>query len=281
MKKHSSSIGRLARRTLFLIAMAGAPGIALALEVEYIPVSDADSAIVDELSDTFTRHAYSVDRWLKLEAPTAPHLTQRNVFSSFESGFKRATVARLEYSYPVEGGMETRIYHAMSGVEPDEAFWRLLFAKDGAPPPRRFSSAAEQFRTTRWDVRVVDVDESASQLRAAETADGLDHSADAELKGFRNLERDLKEGKVAPGGELRVSVSKIPCESCRKAFANFSDRFEMSTQVAYTEEGSDAYVAFDDRRKAVFRAVRNNRAGARPLRALEGNLPPQRLPLCD
>ena len=67
-----------------------------------------------------------------------------------------------------------------------------------------------------------------SELHAAETADGLDHSADAELKAFRTLERELKEAKVAAGGQLRVRVSKIPCESCRKVFARFADRFGMS-----------------------------------------------------
>lgn len=280
MNRHPNRFARLARHALFLLVAAGTSAT-LAQEVEYIPVDDADSAVVAELSDTFTRHAYSVDRWLKLEAPKEPHLTQRNVFSSFESGFKRATVARLEYSYPVEGGTATRVYHAMSGVEPDEAFSRLLSAKDGMSPPKPLSPVADQFRTTRWDVRASEVSESASDLHAAETADGLDHSADAELKAFRTLERDLKTGKVAAGGQLRVRVSKIPCESCRKVFAEFTDGYGMSAEIAYIEEGSEAYGAFDDRRKAVFRNVRNNRAGARPLRALEGDLPPERLPVCD
>jgi len=140
---------------------------------------------------------------------------------------------------------------------------------------------ADQFRNTRWDVRANGTGGSESELHAAETADGLDHSADAELKAFRALERDLKEGRVAAGGQLRVRVSKIPCESCRKVFAKFADHFGMSAEIAYTEEGSEAYGAFDERRKAVFRTVRNNRAGARPLRPLEGNVPPERLPLCE
>lgn len=280
MIRHRSHIAHLARHTLLLLAMAGTAAVASAQQVEYIPVDDADSAVVAELSDTFTRYAYSVDRWLKVESPREPHLTQRNVFSSFESGFKRATVARLEYTFPVEGGTATRVYHAMSGVEPDEAFARLLSTKDGVSP-KPLSPVADQFRNTRWDVRANGVGESESELHAAETADGLDHSADAELKAFRALERDLKEGKVAAGGQLRVRVSKIPCESCRKVFAKFADHFGMSAEIAYTEEGSEAYGAFDERRKAVFRTVRNNRAGARPLRPLEGNVPPERLPLCE
>lgn len=257
-----------ALRMGILAALLASPG-AFAADVDYVPVEEEDSAIIDDLGDTFTRFAYSVDRWLKLEAPMYPELTHAKVFTSFESGFKKATVARVEYTFPRAGHTETVVYHAMSGTEPDEAFSRLLSKLQGLPQTP-LSPAADQFDMSFRNVRAVSIDDELSDLQAIETADGLNHGADAELKALRSLEQELKTGAVPAGGTVRATVSKMPCQSCRTVFDTFGDLYQAKAiEVAYPMEESMAYKAFDTYRKTAFRTVRNNRATTEPVRSLQ------------
>jgi hypothetical protein len=258
------------RVAMAMLVFCSATTAAHAGAVQYIPVESDESTIVDDLGDTFTRYAYSLDRWLKIETPFVPEITHRSIFSNFEGGFKRATVARLEYSFEIDGVGQTVTYHAMSGTEPDEAFRRLL-TNINKMPSTPLSPASAQFDVSGRNVRAASIDDSESQLHGTETPeDGLDHSADAEIKGLRNLERDITDGVVAPNGSLKARVSKMPCRSCRTAFDEMTDLYpDMTVEVAYPIEESEAYKAFNAYRNTAFKVVRNNRSSVEPMRSLE------------
>jgi hypothetical protein len=241
-------------------------------DVTYIPVEASESEIVMDLGETFTRYAWGLDRWLKIEAPKIPQITHARVFGSFEGGFKRATVARLEYTFEKNGVMQTVTYHAMSGTEPDEAFTRLL-SNINKLPPTPLSPAADQFASQddlSRNVRSISIEDDESELRATETADGLNHAGDAELKGLRNLEREIVDGTVTPAGRLVVRVSQMPCQSCRTVFDRMTDLYpDMEVEVAYPMAGSSAYTAFDEYRKIAFHVVKASRLSTEPTRSLQ------------
>ncbi|UPG94940.1 hypothetical protein [Luteibacter aegosomatissinici] len=127
----------------------------------------------------------------------------------------RATVARFEYTYHAGGRERTRVYHAMSGREADEIL--------GLP----VSEASGQYVGIAASRRASIEAAAGSQLAVPEPG----HRLDAEVKGFRTLERDLVEGKVPARGRLRIWISQPICSSCRAMASSFETSYVIDTTI--------------------------------------------------
>ncbi|MBB3227894.1 hypothetical protein FHW69_002526 [Luteibacter sp. Sphag1AF] len=233
-------------------AFAGTP--------EYVPVDDAESGVVEEMIDTFSRFAFSIDAWLRLEAPGSPTLIVGGVYDNFASRFLSATFGRFEYKYEVNGRKFVRTYYSTSGEEPDEAFGRLVEAATGYRPP--LSPASESFRTSSSSVRVVLIDEDQSPIKAGDALDGVVHARDAELKMLRQLHAEIASGVVEDGGVLAGRITQAPCYSCRGAFEQFLELHPRiaEPQIEYLLRDSPAYARYKDVRNIVWRTTRRHRA---------------------
>jgi hypothetical protein len=161
------------------------------------------------------------------------------------------TVARMEYAYTKDGQVLTRIYHARSGPAMDVVIRSQNFAApDSTPSSGTESGESRPYEITEDDiaadfaertyypadtpfnVRAPNLPSEKSIIQSLLNKDGKDiNKADAELKIFRQIEKDINEGVVTRGGQLTGYVSKVMCESCGPASADLAEHFDISGNI--------------------------------------------------
>jgi len=162
------------------------------------------------------------------------------------------TVARMEYTFTRNGRQYTRVYHARSGPAMDVTLSRVNFSTstDGSvgDSSGTESTGSSGYQITDEDIakdfreRVYYPADTASSVRVpnlpakdsviqAHKIDSASHEGDAELKIFRQIEKDIGEGTVTRGGKLIGYQSKAVCESCRPAAQELASHFDIKGQV--------------------------------------------------
>ena len=166
------------------------------------------------------------------------------------------TLARIRYDHVIHGQLQHRTYHARSGPAMDVVIRSQNFAPPdgtglaGTPSSGTESEGSKPYEITDEDiaadfaeriyypadtpfnVRVPNLPTAGSDVRSLLNKDGKDiNKADAELKIFRQIETDIADGTVAPGGKLTGYVSKVMCESCGPAADDLARRFDISGNI--------------------------------------------------
>jgi hypothetical protein len=162
------------------------------------------------------------------------------------------TVARVEYVYTQAGREYTRVYHARSGPAMEVVLDRVDFGASGGSSKSGSSGTeseasrgyeiteediAKDFRErvyypadTKSSVRVPNLSSKDSVIQAR-VVDSASHEADAELKIFRQIEKDIATHTVTPGGKLVGYVSKAVCPSCRPASLDLAEHFDIEGTI--------------------------------------------------
>jgi hypothetical protein len=163
-----------------------------------------------------------------------------------------STVARVEYTYAKEGRTLTRVYHARSGPAMEVVLSRIDLSvpgtgssggssgtESGGSRPyeiteddiaKDFAERVYYPADTALDVRVPNLSGDGSDIRAV-LVEGVRHEADAELKIFRQIEKDVTDKAVATGGRLVGYVSKAVCTSCSAASKELADNFNIDGTI--------------------------------------------------
>lgn len=167
----------------------------------------------------------------------------RDTLNFLKGRMSGATIARLEYTYEVNGVPVTRVYHARSNMSARGLINRYWKPSSGS------SSAGESGTDTSTssgggdgagaDDVAVDIGESrfyppdtpydvrATKLPTEGSAVEPripEHAWDAEVRLFRRLEQDIDRQIVPNGGNVTGYVSQLICESCGEVIAKFSER---------------------------------------------------------
>jgi hypothetical protein len=225
---------------------------------ESVPV-----ALADNLQKSLAFHSVAVEKWFQDATATVPAV--RNDFVPLRSQFLKSTYAELEYSYTTNGDLVTRVYHAVSGH--DAPYYLKSPASHPTTPTTPTGETSFGWSQTKLfqDYFPVSDVQSRATILASDTSeltadddlveDGFAHGRDAELKGLRTIERDIQAGKVLPGGQLSVTVSKPVCGSCESAIRKFADIYDVDVHVTEFGEGSQAWSSFSTARKDVAQRI--------------------------
>lgn len=178
-------------------------------------------------------------------------------WEALETAMNRATVARLEYRFMLDGEPTVRVYHAMSG-QPLSSIASSIF--EGETPPGTPTSPGSPIDASDVDLMaaasepidyaVTDAQDAAyftgfedTDVRAAVLAsedsvlgafyvDGANTSLDAEFKALRAIESDMKHGIVPRGGSIRGAIGGATCGSCRYAMRSVSDTYGIDIRIS-------------------------------------------------
>ncbi|GAA0915072.1 hypothetical protein GCM10009552_32560 [Rothia nasimurium] len=189
----------------------------------------------------------------------------RNFLNKIQANAQKATLSRITYEDPAG---KTISVHARSGKPITRIISGIAAApvsadgsgstgatSDGATTDGAYASEADDIALdateSAWyppdtdsDVRALILSSDDSIVEAsAETAGPnigkVIHGSDAELKSLRKLEQLINEGRVARGGQLTGYVSKTVCHSCRRAFSEFSNEYNVNGKMYYLNETPD------------------------------------------
>jgi hypothetical protein len=176
-----------------------------------------------------------------------------SVWNSVQSAVHGSTLARMEYVYTKGGRQFTRVYHARSGPAMEVVLNRHSFAPPGdttgsgsgasgsegsRPYEITDDDIATDFRErvyypadTEFNVRVPNLLPTNSVIKARPVGGKNIHTADAELKIFRQIEADINQGVVTRGGTLTGYVSKAICSSCDAASESLAEEFDINGTI--------------------------------------------------
>jgi hypothetical protein len=178
---------------------------------------------------------------------------QGRVMARLRSKTLGATIARIEYTYNMGEGTQTRVYHARSGYSIRKAIDRVNTGSGGSSEPNDSTAAGSEFGNedaaapaddiardaaeaiyyppdTATDVRAPNLPQETSVLEAR-VVDDFDHARDAELKALRKIEADINAGIVNRGGTITGYVSKAVCASCKKVIDTFAETFDAKGAI--------------------------------------------------
>jgi hypothetical protein len=175
-----------------------------------------------------------------------------NAWGRIRQAMHSPTVARMEYTFTREGRTLTRVYHARSGPAMDVVLSRIDLSAPGTgssggssgnesggsrPYEITEEDIAKDFAErvyypadTALNVRVPNLSAEKSEVYP-EMVEGVTHEADAELKIFRQIEKDVTDKAIATGGRLVGYVSKAVCTSCSVASKGLADRFSIDGTI--------------------------------------------------
>jgi hypothetical protein len=175
------------------------------------------------------------------------------VWNSMQSTVHGSTLARMEYVYTKGDQQFTRVYHARSGPAMEVVLSRHSFAPPGdttgsdsgasgsegsKPYEITDDDIAKDFRErvyypadTEFNVRVPNLPSTDSVIQSRPIGGKNIHTADAELKIFRQIEVDINQGVVTRGGTLTGYVSKAICDSCEAASESLAEHFDINGTI--------------------------------------------------
>lgn len=201
-------------------SLSAGPGIAVVV----VNVGGDGGETVGMLRESYDFHMERVSSVVKANAST---LTTQDL-ERLANRWMRATVARFEYTYVTGRRSSTVVYHALSGREATE-----ILGVQGS---------SIEHEVTRHTVHrpVSAIRMPGSQLVLP--AEG--HLLDAEVKGLRALERDIRGGVIPGGGRLKVWASQPVCASCRALVDSFESTLAIDTTIyQWQHAGSGAEAA--------------------------------------
>ncbi|WP_146171488.1 hypothetical protein [Luteibacter sp. OK325] len=195
-------------------------------------------------------------------------------WGKLRSDVHSATVSRMTYSYSRNGRTFTRTYHARSGPAMEVVLARnKLIGVDGnavsgtsgtsgtsgseSEGSRPYSMSEEDIAKdfserkyypadTPTDIRVRNLAPVDDGIVRSSGKEAAIHSADAELKIFRQIEKDVAEGAVEAGGTLTGYVSKAVCPSCTAAAENLAEEYGIDGTIhQLVEPGAEVGLADD------------------------------------
>lgn len=159
------------------------------------------------------------------------------------------TLARMEYTFTVNGRQYTRIYHARSGPAMEVVLSRVDMSAPGESSKGGSSGTdsegsrayniteddiAKDFAERKYypldtesNVRVPNLPTEGSEIEAIVA----NHGGDAELKIFRQIENEIATRTVPRGGRLVGYVSKAVCTSCRAASLSLAEQFDIEGTI--------------------------------------------------
>lgn len=231
------------------LALAFATSLAHAGKIEYVDKFASGDGVVAMLYGESTMFADAYREKLVKDGLTAGG--NSTTWRYLQAKTHTPTVSRMEYAYTKDGQLLTRIYHARSGPAMDVVIRSQNFApSDGTPSSGSGSEGSRQYEITEDDiatdfaersyypadtafnVRAPNLPSEKSVIQSLLNKDGKDiNKADAELKIFRQIEKDINEGVVTRGGKLTGYVSKVMCESCGPASADLAEHFGISGSI--------------------------------------------------
>lgn len=198
-------------RVVFMaIALFQAPGAGAVDMVDI--VDDIEGVTVGMLRGAYDYHLEAAGRMIG--AMDADGLTSADL-DRLAHRWSTATVARFEYTYVQRGRPHTVVYHAISGQEANHIL--------GLSVPDMTS----YYPVSVMDRRAMITAAAGSRLAPPEVG----HVMDAEIKGFRSIEKDIVSGKLPRGGRLNIWVSQPACASCRRVASSFEDGYGVRTTV--------------------------------------------------
>jgi len=172
---------------------------------------------------------------------------ERTFMSRLQKQLWDSTIARIDYTYTTpDGASVTRSYHARSGRSIggtiDDISGNSSSSGSSSSGSGSGNLTANDIdirmdideggyypRDTLEDVRVRNLNPRGSTVQVA-NAD-YRRVRDAELKAFRHIEHDIRQGAVPEGGRITGYVSQPPCDSCANVIRNFGEQFHVSGDV--------------------------------------------------
>jgi hypothetical protein len=250
---------RRSRVFLFALSLAAMPWLASA---GVIGIDKAEgSNVVALLSAEGRMHVDAMQAMLLSERPALVEKGTRRFFKNISGRMHGATLARIDYSYEMNGSTHVRSYHARSGRS-----MALIADLANAKPRQDGSSATESVDTdapsvdsgviddatrdageaifyppdTPADVRVAALPDDASPIESVDIGDDKSHATDAEIKIARRIDADIQQGVVPGHGKLTGYVSKTVCESCTNALNELAMRHDIDGMVYHLIEPDPA-----------------------------------------
>ncbi|WP_291776122.1 deaminase domain-containing protein [Luteibacter sp.] len=198
---------------------------------------DPRGTVTARVLAAFTPHARAAGLWYLAALEGRRVDTQE--FTAFSQQFESATFVSATYQYEIDGTSYRRVYHARSGWnEPRLGIPGLRAVRDYSA---YFEASTDVIAWDRTPPRHSTV--TARPLDDGRAANARDR--DAELKIARQIERDIRNGRVRAGGYLAVYSSQEPCASCEPALQALSDARGIRVHVAFLGRQSPAYRTFD------------------------------------
>ncbi|MDF4005253.1 hypothetical protein P3W33_17780 [Luteibacter sp. PPL552] len=255
----------LTRRLAMTLALTTAPVHAGTVTIDRMGLSEGN--VVALLEATSDYHMRAMRSLILDKYPLAHHPRR---WEALEASMRSASVARVEYRYQINGSLQTRVYHAMSGPPLSDVAESVFAGDSPAPTPPLLDSGdftqREPHETTPHDLarqramdasddayfsklpegsvraRVTDVDNSVLTAFEVEGAQG---AGDAEFKAIRAIERDILDGVVPRGGTLVGMVGASACVSCRHALESLADTYGIDARLTQVFGGVSTKVQRD------------------------------------
>ncbi|AUI87652.1 hypothetical protein BS333_14690 [Vibrio azureus] len=225
-------------KKLLLVSVAATSANGLAAVVELNKVTDAQSLVPQHINHTFDRI-------------TASYATATNTMVAHGEGalvggqvtkaevnpglvlLQKKSIARFEYQYKLPNGKPAiRTYHSYSG---DAPITKSL--QGDAEAKERFRQWSEAEMRNENEVLVTGKisEQDYATMERYFKASSYAQANDAEIKALRRIEQDMNAGVITSGGELRVYVNQIPCQSCMPLFEEQLKQWDLieSATVAY------------------------------------------------
>ncbi|GAA0915064.1 hypothetical protein GCM10009552_32540 [Rothia nasimurium] len=249
-------------QAFIFVAASVACGTAHAGKVSttYVNINEGSTTALLEASSQ-----YHIDAARRLVDERYPEAYSTRRWETIEEHLRTTPIARLDYEYTINGHVNIRTYHAMSGEPLGLVVQQAL--EGPTPPetptaPKSFdtydaipqlppdgerdqlsTSADEQRVSTEMSDDAFYGDLGDSETRAPFRPSGASvmptyhdeagyHGLDAEYKSLRALEQDIFTGKVPRGGIVRGMLSGTSCATCRYSVERFAKTYQLDVRFS-------------------------------------------------
>lgn len=250
------------RRTRVILSALFLAAMPWRVSAGVIDIEKGEGPFVVDLLDAEGRlYVDAMQAMLLRERPAMVKSGTRRFFKNISGRMHGATLARIDYSYEMNGSTHVRSYHARSGRS-----MAVIADLASAKSSQGGSSATESGDTdapsvdsgvtddaardageavfypddTPTNVRVAALPDDASPIESVDIGDGKSHATDAEIKIARRIDADIQQGMVPGHGKLTGYVSKTVCESCRSALDDLAMRHDIDGTVYHLIEPGPA-----------------------------------------